>query len=73
MYDTKHLSRKGFFVMVTNFKYVLYRILPQQVRSTRKTMNKSSTGYGYSHQGGGRGGARGGGRGQGRGRGHGSR
>ena len=73
MFDTKHLSRKGFFVMVTNFKYVLYRILPQQVRSTRKPMSKNNYhgGGGYSQQGGGRGrgGARGGGRGRGRGRG----
>ena len=71
MYDEKHLTRKGFFVMVTNFKYVLYRILPQQIRPTRKAVNKNNNGgSGYSQ---GTDGSRGRGwRGRGRGRGGGN-
>ena len=35
MHDTKHLTKTGFFTMVTNFKYVMYRILPA-FRSPKK-------------------------------------
>ena len=28
MYEPKHINKKGFFVMITNLKYVMYKILP---------------------------------------------
>ena len=46
MYDQKHLKKKGFFTMITNLKYVLYRILPSiptnrcSNRHTRRHQNR---------------------------------
>ena len=60
MDDPKHLNRKGFFTMVTNFKYVIYRILPGAPRSAKKSNNGGYFGgrsfrNGNSRGGGGRG------------------
>ena len=34
LYDTKHLNKRGFFGMVTNLKYVMYRTLPSFLSPT---------------------------------------
>ena len=36
MYDPKHLNKTGFYVMLTNLRYVMFQILP----SFRKTNHK---------------------------------
>lgn len=65
MYDTKHLTKTGFFAMVTNFKYVMYRILPTFHSPRKGGGNRGGGGYRRYRDNRGGGGPGGGGRGGG--------